>query len=176
MQGGYHNFLLKFFCLIVPKKIRTETLRCSRKFRVSNNFMDKRGEWVSRVPVETFFLKVQKHFVEEPFCVSENFWYRKMLGIGEEVAQSSVVNFLSHSIETFRTGTLLCFGNFPTSKNFMDKKGAGITIFCRTFFLWVPKIIVGEPFLVSEKFRYRKFSYGNPSVFRKLPDIEKFYG
>ena len=39
---GYHYFLLKNFCLTVPKS-----------------------------------------FVEEPFCVSENFWYRKMLGIRE---------------------------------------------------------------------------------------------
>ena len=156
--GGVSQFSPEIFLSHSAKKIRTETLRCFRKFRVSNNFMDKRGEWVSRVPVETFFLKVQKHFVEEPFCVSEKFWYPKMLGIGEEVARSSVDNFLSHSTETFRRGTLLCFGNFPISKTFMDKKGAGITIFCRTFFLWVPKIIVGEPFLISEKFRYRKFS------------------
>ena len=39
---GYHDFLLKNFCVIVPK-----------------------------------------NFVEEPFCVSESFWHRKILEIRE---------------------------------------------------------------------------------------------
>ena len=34
-------------------------------------------------PLKNFCLTVPKNFVEGPFCVSENFWYRKMLGIGE---------------------------------------------------------------------------------------------
>ena len=33
--------------------------------------------------LKNFCLTVPKNFVEEPFCVSENFWYRKMLGIRE---------------------------------------------------------------------------------------------
>ena len=32
-------------------------------------------------PLKNFRLTVPKNFVEELFCVSENFWYRKMLGI-----------------------------------------------------------------------------------------------
>ena len=31
--------------------------------------------------LKNFRLTVPKNFIEEPFCVSENFWYRKMLGI-----------------------------------------------------------------------------------------------
>ena len=34
-------------------------------------------------PLKIFFLTVPKNFVEEPFCVSEKFWYRKMLRIRE---------------------------------------------------------------------------------------------
>ena len=34
-------------------------------------------------PLKNFCLTVPKNFVEEPFCVSEIFWYRKMLGIRE---------------------------------------------------------------------------------------------
>ena len=34
-------------------------------------------------PLKNCCLTVPKNFVEEPFCVSENFWYRKMLGISE---------------------------------------------------------------------------------------------
>ena len=34
-------------------------------------------------PLRNFCLTVPKAFVEKPFCVSENFWYRKMLRIRE---------------------------------------------------------------------------------------------
>ena len=34
-------------------------------------------------PLENFCLTVPKNFVKEPFCVSEKFWYRKLLGIRE---------------------------------------------------------------------------------------------
>ena len=34
-------------------------------------------------PLKNFCLTVPKNFVEEPFCVSENLWYRKMLGLRE---------------------------------------------------------------------------------------------
>ena len=30
-----------------------------------------------------YFVSVPKNFVDEPFCVSENFWYRKMFRIRE---------------------------------------------------------------------------------------------
>ena len=33
--------------------------------------------------LQNFCLTVPKNFVEEPFCASESFWYRKMLGIRE---------------------------------------------------------------------------------------------
>ena len=35
-----------------------------------------------RFSVKLFCLTVPKHFVEEFFCVSKNFWYRKKLWIG----------------------------------------------------------------------------------------------
>ena len=56
---------------------------------------------------------------------------------------------------------MLCFRKFPVAKNFTDKWRGGvgsITIFCRKFFVSVPKTFVGEPFLISEKIWYRKFS------------------
>ena len=31
-------------------------------------------------PLKNFRLTMLKNFVEEPFCVSRNFWYRRMLG------------------------------------------------------------------------------------------------
>ena len=34
-------------------------------------------------PLKNFWLTVPKYFVEERFCVVENFWFRKMLGMRE---------------------------------------------------------------------------------------------
>ena len=65
--------------------------------------------------------------------------------------------FLSRSPEKLRCGTLLFFRVFPVSRKFMDRRGEGRNhdllseIFCRT----VPEKFIGEPFSVSETFRYR---------------------
>ena len=85
-------------------------------------------------PLENFCLTVPKNFVEEPFCVSENFWYRKMLVIreGRVFRQNCFVSVP----KKIRRGTLLCFTKFLVSKKVMDKGGGGgsITIFCQFFF------------------------------------------
>ena len=48
-------------------------------------------------PLKNFCLTVPKNFVGEPFCVSQNFWYRKTLwireGRREGVSRFSVKNF-----------------------------------------------------------------------------------
>ena len=81
----YHDIPLKIFCLTVPKKIRRGTLRCFKKFRVSKNFMHKGGGGLLRFSNEKKIpATVPKKIVGEPFGVSENFWYRKMLGIRED--------------------------------------------------------------------------------------------
>ena len=44
-------------------------------------------------PLKNYCLTVPKNFVDEPFCVSQNFWYRKTLwmrGGGEGVLRPSV--------------------------------------------------------------------------------------
>ena len=76
-------------------------------------------------PSKIFGLTVPKNFVEQLFCVSENFWYRKILWIrgGGGVSRFSVKNFLSRSAAKFRRGTRLCFRKFRVSKNFMPKRG-----------------------------------------------------
>ena len=65
----------------------TEKLRrgnlCFRKFLVSKNVKDKRERGVHHDFLSKFCrLTVQKIFVGET-CVSESFWYRKMLRIRE---------------------------------------------------------------------------------------------
>ena len=64
----------KMFCLST-EKFRWGTLRCFRKFRVSKNFMHKKG--TSLFSVEIFLSHSAERFRGEPFCASENFWYGK---------------------------------------------------------------------------------------------------
>ena len=72
----YHDFPLINFCLSVPKNFVEEPFR---KSLVSKNVRDKRGGGFHDFPSELFCLTVPKNFVGETFCVSENFWYRKIL-------------------------------------------------------------------------------------------------
>ena len=46
----------------------------------------------------------------------------KIFCIGWVSHDFCVEDFLSHTTEKLRRGTLLCFKNFPVSKKFMDKK------------------------------------------------------
>ena len=62
-------------------------------------------------------------------------------------------NFLSHSAEKFRRGTLLCFRKFLVPKNVRDKRGGGYHDFLSQLFCLIePKNFVGEPFCASENF------------------------
>ena len=83
---------------------------CFRKFPVVKKFMDKRGEYQD-FPSKIFCPTVPKISVGEPVCVSQNFWYQKKImdkrGEGREgVSGFSVKNFMSHSAEKYRRGTL----------------------------------------------------------------------
>ena len=56
---------------------------CFRKFLVAKKFMDRREGEVSIFSFESFLSHRPKKFVGEPFCVSEDLGYRRMLGIKE---------------------------------------------------------------------------------------------
>ena len=70
-------------------------------------------------------LTVPSNFVGET-CVSENFWYRKMLKIRERGGASrlSAELLLSHSTENLRRGNL-CFRKVLVSKNVKDNRERG---------------------------------------------------
>ena len=76
-------------------------------------------------PSKICCLTVPKNFVGET-CVSESFWYRKILRIRERGGASrlSVENSLSHSTEKLRRGNL-CFRKFLVSKNVKDNREGG---------------------------------------------------
>ena len=61
------------------RKLRRGTLLCFTNILVSKNVRDKRGGGYHDFLSKLFCLTVPNHFVEESFCVSENFEYRKIL-------------------------------------------------------------------------------------------------
>ena len=62
---------------------------------------------------------------------------------------------LSHSTESFRRGTLLCFRKIWVSKNFMPKRGLS-HFSIENLVSHSTENFVGEPLCVSQNFWYRK--------------------
>ena len=95
--------------------------------------------------LKNFRLTVPKNFVEEPVCVSlfsgtEKVWIRE--GV---VSRFSVENFLSHSAEKFRRGTLQCVTNFGY-RNILCFRELCHDFVSKFFCLTVSKNFVEEPF------------------------------
>ena len=92
--------------------------------------------------------------------------YRKISGSekiyaserGEGVSRFSVENYLSHSAEKFRRGTLSCFTNFGYRKKIMNKRGEGVSKFS------VENVLSHS----AEKFRREPFTVALISGFEKV--------
>ena len=100
-------------------------------------------------PSKIFCLTVPKISVGESFTVAiisgiEKVWIRG----GGGVSRFSVEKFLSHSAENFRRGILYCCNNFGYRKS-LDKRGGYQDFPSKFFCLTVPKISVGESFIVA---------------------------
>ena len=160
---GYYDSPSKIFSHSNEAFRRGTFLCCFRKFPVVKKFMDD-GGWggVSRFSVEicschsteTFLRRTLQSFRKIP--VSE-----KLMDERGCLSRFSVDYFLFSQYRDFCRGTLLCFRKFLVSKNFRDKRDGGWRDYddfgSKIRCLSVPKNIVGEPFLVSEKFWYQKF-------------------
>ena len=109
-------------------------------------------------PLENFDLTVPKKFKEEPFCVSENFSYRKMVGIREEGVSRNIENFLLNSEKKLSQRSPSVFQNVSVIEIFYRLEG-DITICCRKFSVSL----------------YRETLKGNPSVFQKSSGIQNFH-
>ena len=127
-EGGRDSqFSVSNFCPTVTNHFVEEAF-CAKfqKISCSEKFTDKRGDRDDKgFPSTFFFVTVPKNFVDEPFCVSESFWYRKKLWMrwrGVAVSRYSVEIYLSHSTEAFRRETLLC----GVSENFLQTKSLWI--------------------------------------------------
>ena len=91
-------------------------------------------------------LPLPKNFAEEPFSVSENFWYRKKLGIRQgRASRFSVKIVLSHTAEKLRRGTLYGVTNFGYQKTLYLRRLCH-DFLSKNFCLTVPKHFVEELF------------------------------
>ena len=83
------------------------------------NDRDKIRDGYHEFPSKLFCLIVPNHFVEKPFCVSENFEIPQNYMPKKGISRLSVESLLSHSAEKIRRGTVLCFIQLLVSKNFV---------------------------------------------------------
>ena len=107
----------KKFCLTKPKHFKDEPPYFSecwwyrKTLRLKGNYLD----FIWKNTCLTFPKKV----LREAFCASKYFWHRESLWIrsggGECHRFASLL--LSHIVEKFRSGTLLCFRFLQVTKN-----------------------------------------------------------
>ena len=109
-------------------------------------------------------------------CVSQNFWYRKFIWVGEGearegVSRFSVKKFLSHSAEKFRSGESFSVSLFSgIEKVWMTGWGGCQDFPSKNSCLTVPKNFVGHPFRVSLISGIEKFyaSEGYVTIFCRI--------
>ena len=147
------------------------SLRVSKLF-VEGLFCLPRNFWYRRLrrrrerPGVTIFCRkflvshYQKHFVDEPLCVSECLAYRKIFLIKNWGSTIFCwLFFNSYSAETFRRRNLLSSKKFLVSKTNGEKREGGCDDYrSKIFGLTVPKHFVEQLSCVSETFWYRKIS------------------
>ena len=145
---GVSRFSVENFLSHITKKFRWETLRCFRKFRVSQNSMHKKG--ISLNSVEKFLSHSADKIRRRTLCF-ERILVSKIF---KQKRGEGIENFQAKEGEALRSGTLLCCvsENFRQPKSLWIRKGEYQDFPSKIFCLTVPKNIVGEPFCVSENF------------------------
>ena len=161
IRRGYHYFTLNVFCLT---GLRNQSFE---RILVSKIFMHRSNKDLSKL----FCFTWPKNFIMRPFCVSEIFSYgKKFMDNRWGVSGCSVEIVLSYSNETFPRGTLLCFGKFTVSKNFMDKRGISQFSVEDLFLHTTEKLRKGthmcfRNFLLSKKFIDKRGEGGSIKIF-----------
>ena len=155
----YHVFLSKLLYHSTESQ-RRGTLVCSRNFRVSKNFVPRRG--IYRFSTEkNFCLTVPKAFVGEPFWSVTSFGYRKTLcltGFSRDILTKCFSLIVPKNI----VGETFCVPqNFWYRKTFSITEGGwqggSLRNYSKILFsLTVLKVFLEDPFCVSESFWYRK--------------------
>ena len=152
---------------------RVGTLLCSRKFRVSKHFIDKKWAGGTIFWWLIFSLTVSKLLEEEPVCFPRSFWYRKLLRKERGRMSRFFVHFfpVSQEKKMFYRGTLLSSKNFLVTKTIRNKREgechdfsvetfwSHCTItFRRATFLCFRNFLVSKNFRVMTEGRLSQFS------------------
>ena len=157
-KRGISRFSIENLLSHSTEKFRRGDLLCFTKFLVSKNFMDKRGGEGGR-EYHDFMSKFLSHSTEKfrrGTLVSENFWYRKMLGLRKGAGirifrQNSFVSAPNHFVEE-----PFCVSESFTYRKILCLRGEYHDFLKKICCLTVPKNFVEEPFCFSEHFWYRK--------------------
>ena len=131
--GGVSRFSIENFLSHSTEKFQWGTLRCIRKFRVSQNFMHKKD--ISLNSFEKFLShsadKIRRTLLRfERILVSKIFKQRR-----GEASRFCRKFFYLTGPKKLRQGTFLCFRKFLVGKKFMDKRGGGVSRFSVEEFL-----------------------------------------
>ena len=97
LRWDYPPFSTEFSMSQSTEKLRRGTHLCFTEFFVSKEFMKRRGEGreCHDFSQKCFCLTVPNHFLEETFCVSESFGYRKCLCLRGDYPRFSMGSLLS---------------------------------------------------------------------------------
>ena len=105
LKRAMSRFSVEIFLSRGTENFRRGTLQCV------NNFSHQKMSCVTAeyrdFCKKNCCLLVSQNFVEEPFFVSENFWYRKLFGIREGAGVTFFRQNCFVSPETFLRGTIL---------------------------------------------------------------------
>ena len=135
-KRGLQRFAIKNYLSPSIEKPGKENLLCFTKLQVSENVEGKRGGGCDDLPSKMFCRTLPNVFVEEPFCVSKSFGYRKVF-----CTRGEITNFYRNLVVSqYRKnsyGFLPCFTKILVSKKFMDNKGGeeGVSRFSVESFL-----------------------------------------
>ena len=126
-RGEYQDLPSKTFCLTVPKNYVRESFIVALILGTEKTWRRGSGGDYQDFSSTIFCHTVPKIYLRESFSValnsgSEKVWIR--VGGGEGVSRFSIENFLSHSAERLRRGTLFCYIFFGYLKG-LDKRGGG---------------------------------------------------
>ena len=96
-----------------------------------------------------------KHLVEEPFCVSDNFWCRKIRdrrrGYDDFPSKTCCLRVTKHLVEE-----PFCVSESFWCQKIRDRRRGYHDFPSKLAYLTVPEHFVEEPFCVSDNFWYRK--------------------
>ena len=123
-RGGVSRSSAENFLSHSTEKFRWGTLRCFRKFRVSQNFMHKKG--ISLNSIQKFLPHSADKIRRRTLLCFERILVPKIFKQKRVEASRFCRNFfLSHRTEKLRKGSLLFHKISGGEKNFMDKRGGG---------------------------------------------------